>query len=71
MKKFYFLVLVSIFATIFSEARAVGPKDFERAIRSKDMAIVKFWASWCMPCSILKPEFEKAKRKMGRKVTFL
>jgi len=64
-------ILLTFFLTIFVNAYQIGPKNFYKAINTNKLTIVKFWASWCAPCSILKPEFKKAQREMGRKVTFL
>ncbi len=64
------LVILTFFLSSFSFAYQIGPKSFYQTINSNKLVLVKFWASWCMPCSILKPEFEKAKKKMGKKVIF-
>ena len=71
MKKVVLTFLISFFAFNIANAYSIGPKNFYKAINKRNLVIVKFWASWCIPCSILNPEFKKAKREMGKKVTFL
>jgi thioredoxin len=71
LKNLIKVVVVLFFATTLANAKQVGPRDFDRVISQNRVVIVKFWAPWCMPCSILKPEFEKAKKVLGKKVKFV
>ena len=70
-KKALKVALVSFFAINFIYAKQITPKTFNSVITKNSIVIVKFWAPWCMPCSILKPEFNKAKAKLGKKVKFV
>jgi len=67
MKK---LLLLLAIITTFASAYAVGPNTYNKVVHSKHAVVVKFWASWCMPCSVMKPEFEAAEKTLGKKVLF-
>jgi len=64
MKK---LALIFILSSSLALALSVGPKTLNRVVHSHKVVLVKFWASWCVPCSIMKPDFEAAKRELKRK----
>jgi len=72
MKKLKFLLLtILFFGTLsFAQEVEVGPNNFSSTINSNKAVLVKFWAPWCGPCTMLKPEFEKAEQIAGNKVLF-
>lgn len=52
--------------SLVSEVDEVG---FQKILRNSDKpVIVDFWASWCGPCKMYGPEFEKASQENGNAV---
>jgi|AAUQ01.1.fsa_nt_gi thioredoxin 1 len=68
MKKILFLLFTSL---VLLNGYPVGPKNYNQAIHSKRLVVVKFWAPWCGICNALEPEYRKAKRELAGKVQFV
>ena len=38
----------------------LGAEDFERTVTENEIVLVDFWASWCGPCRMFAPVYDKA-----------
>ncbi|WP_251421445.1 thioredoxin family protein [Veillonella agrestimuris] len=46
-------------------------EEFDQLVLgSNDLAIVDFWAGWCEPCTVMRPEVEAVAEKLEGKVKF-
>ncbi len=37
----------------------ISDKDFEEKVKSVEVAVVDFWATWCRPCKAIEPYLEE------------
>lgn len=45
--------------------------DFnEKVLHAKQVCVVDFWAAWCTPCEVMRPEVEKVAAELDGKVLF-
>lgn len=71
MKRLFIALALIFFGATALNAYEVKSGNFEKVIHSKRVVLVKFYATWCTPCKILKPEFEKAKKAVGKRALFV
>ena len=45
-------------------------ETFERFIREHELAVVDFWAPWCLPCRVMAPVIEELARDYAGRVAF-
>ena len=43
----------------------------EKVLGAKGLAIVDFWAGWCEPCTVMRPEIEDVAERLKGQVEFL
>jgi len=44
--------------------RELGSEDFDSFIKQNRIAVVDFWAPWCMPCLALEPVIKEVEKKL-------
>ena len=42
----------------------------EKVLGAKGLAIVDFWAGWCEPCTVMRPEIEDVAERLNGQVEF-
>jgi len=49
----------------------LNKENFEKEVEKSDIpVVVDFWASWCMPCQMMGPIFEKVSKEFEGKLKF-
>jgi thioredoxin 1 len=48
----------------------LNKENFEEIIKNNEKVVVDFWASWCMPCKMVAPIFEKIAEKYKNEIIF-
>ncbi|KAL9940187.1 hypothetical protein V8E36_000892 [Tilletia maclaganii] len=44
--------------------------EFQAALKDNKVVLVDYWATWCGPCRMISPIFEKLSEQYGDKVKF-
>ena len=53
-----------------SPLKQLTDASFESAVATGDtIAVIEFWAAWCMPCRMLEPVFREIDASFGSRVT--
>ncbi len=64
MKKLILLVLTAFTLNAFN----LTPKNFYKTVSKHKIVVVEYWAPWCVPCSVLGPEFDAASKRLKGEV---
>lgn len=44
----------------------LNSNNFSEFIKKNEIAIIDFWAPWCMPCKMIAPIFEKLEQQLSQ-----
>jgi len=64
MKKLISLLLISLTLNALN----LTPKNFNKTLSKHKIVVVEYWAPWCVPCSVLGPEFNRASKELKKEV---
>ncbi|MBE5728234.1 thioredoxin [Candidatus Parvarchaeota archaeon] len=51
-------------------AENLDESTFHQTLKDTDLALVDFWAEWCMPCKMLEPVLAEVEKEMSGKLKF-
>lgn len=52
------------------EVKELNTENFDNFLEENEIAVVDFWASWCMPCLMVAPVIENLAKKYKDKIAF-
>jgi len=49
----------------------LNSESFDKFLQENEVAVIDFWAVWCMPCLMVAPIIENLAKKHEGKIAFL